>query len=153
MDIIVQRLGWNLNATLGALFINGKRESFTLEDIYRPKKIMAETRIPAGIYPLSIANWGDMNARYQKRFGAAHHGMIMINNVPNFAGILFHMGIDKSHTEGCILVGDAPDSKLETLRETEPAYKRFYAKVISELLAKRPVRAVVQDEARILSPF
>lgn len=146
MKIWVKRFYCGKKATFGIFRIDGKTISFTLEDVYRKDKIPKETRIPAGRYPLSLADWGDMNARYHSNFPGVHKGMIMINNVPNYTGILLHMGIGNEHTEGCICVGDGPIIVTERLTETRNAYMRVYKIIAPELVKKTPLFIDIIDE-------
>lgn len=146
MNILIQRLRNGTNATQGALYIDGKFYCGTLEDVRRPVKIPKETRIPAGTYTICLANWGDMNTRYAKKFGPIHKGMLLLNNVPGFEGILLHMGLDKSHTEGCILLGGQTDWMAETQLKSDEAYLLVYSEVIKHLVAKGLVKVTVRDE-------
>lgn len=103
-------------ATLGLLFINGNFECHTLEDEERIDiglpKIMKETCIPRGTYKISLCTWGSLNDMYQKRYGNKHEGMLLLNNVPQFEGILIHCGVTDTDTEGCIIVGDKINNNI-----------------------------------------
>jgi hypothetical protein len=81
-------------STIGDLLIDGKFYCYTLEDMYRDKKIKKVTAIPYGTYEV-IINFSD---RFQKP-------MPLLLNVPNFEGIRIHNGSTADHTEGCILLG------------------------------------------------
>lgn len=146
MNIVVQRFRCGKNATQGILYVDQKFECFTLEDVFHEKKVPKETRIPSGTYTVSLADYGDMNARYRVRFGTLHKGMVMLNNVPGFTGILIHMGNDKTHTEGCILVGNLANAVNETILESEVSYIKIYNLMAAELIAKRPVTITILDE-------
>lgn len=82
------------NCTLGRLFIDGRFECDTLEDVERPVKIPKRTAIPRGRYEV-IINW---SARFRRL-------LPLLLRVPNFDGIRIHPGNDDQDTEGCILVG------------------------------------------------
>lgn len=71
---------------------------FTLEDPYHEEKIKGDTRIPAGEYKLSVT--------YSNRFKKP---LPLLHDVPNFAGVRIHGGNNKTHTQGCILVGENSD--------------------------------------------
>lgn len=110
MKIEVLRYSSAKDSTLGALFdiTNGDRKflCYTLEDEHRDKKIMHETRIPAGTYKVTLRTWGGFHSRYQKRFPDIHAGMLWVRDVPNFEHILIHCGNDDDDTSGCLLVGE-----------------------------------------------
>jgi len=82
------------NATPGLLYLDGKPECATLEDISRDIKVKGETCIQKGSYKVTIT----MSDRFKKL-------MPILANVPNFKGIRIHSGNTSADTEGCILVG------------------------------------------------
>jgi hypothetical protein len=93
-------------STTGELFINGKFECYTLEDIDRglkkdmtlselvSKKIHGQTAIPEGRYEIAIT--------YSNRFKKM---LPLLLDVPAFAGIRIHPGNVAADTEGCLLPG------------------------------------------------
>lgn len=138
MIIELKRYSSNNESTLGLLFINGEFQCYTLEDEYREVKVMHETRIPNGSYNIILAKGGGHHERYKLKFPEIHKGMLLLENVPNFTGILIHMGNTDDHTSGCILLGNtANNNKVADgfIGESEKAYKNAYpliAKAISE---------------------
>lgn len=146
MKITLRRFKQTSISTFGMIFIDGVFQCFTLEDIHRDVKVMDKTRIPNGFFSLSIANWGTLNTRYKTKFGDKHKGMIMIDNVPNFTGILFHMGINANNSSGCVLVGSTPDIQNDQILQSEIAYLNFYSKVMPKLIAKEKVEIAITDE-------
>lgn len=91
-------------ATLGSLYIDGRRLCSTLEDELREVpgqpvaawKVPRETAIPAGLYRV---RWS-----WSRRFQRLTPEVL---EVPGFSGIRIHAGVTHAHTEGCILVGFA----------------------------------------------
>lgn len=103
------------NSTVGCLsIVGGKDLCKILEDGYREKKVRGETRIAAGIYPIVLIESGSHHERYKAYYDARkeqgvgwHKGMILLKNVPEFVGILFHWGLTVKDTEGCLLSGQS----------------------------------------------
>lgn len=94
MELSLIRKEFTTESTIGDLLIDGKFYSFTLEDMYRDKKIKSVTAIPYGVYEVII----NFSNRFQRP-------MPLLLNVPGFDGIRIHNGNKAEHTEGCILVG------------------------------------------------
>ena len=115
MKLEVIRFSSQNDSTLGLLFdVTNSRKFlfFTLEDEARDTKIMAETRIPEGIYELKLRTVGGFHGRYSKKYGSWHKGMIHVQNVPNFRYILWHTGNTDEHTAGCLLLGDTSQQNI-----------------------------------------
>lgn len=149
LNLVLNRFSGDTDSTLGTLKIHDRLQAFTLEDERRAHKVMHETRIPAGTYEILLRANGGMHARYLERFGDEfHHGMLWLQDVPDFSWIYIHMGTNDDHTSGCILVGDGcmqNTSRAGQLFDTESAYKRVYAHVASLLLAGKKVTITIND--------
>jgi hypothetical protein len=154
MNITVARYSTtkdNKGSTLGLLYVNGKWECYTLEDEIRidfgEPKVMGETAIPVGKYKVSLAAWGTLHETYAKRYPEFHKGMLMLNGVPQFEGILIHCGVNESNTEGCLIVGDSVNNNAIAYGELGlshyQAYPRLYKKVIAALNAGEVVEVEV----------
>jgi hypothetical protein len=126
-------------ATLGKLFVEDFFECFTLEDEYRAVKVMAETRIPEGTYEIKLLTTGDHHNTYSKRFPEFHKGMLWLQDVPKFQGILIHIGNTEKDTAGCLLIGATKDEKTMTIGNSTIAYKAFYPKIARAILEGRKV--------------
>ena len=126
MEILVKRLYDNGKATVSAIYINNKLQCWGLEDEFRDinKKVKGETRVPEGEYDVVFRKEGGHHTRYSKMFGANHHGMLHIINVPNFQFILIHVGNTEADTAGCLLVGDSANSNCTVSASTQ-AYQKF----------------------------
>lgn len=94
MKMILQRGESTSKSTPGELFVDGKHECFTLEDVVRDVKIPGETAIPAGIYEVII--------NHSARFNCL---LPLLLAVLGFIGVRIHTGNTDKNTEGCILVG------------------------------------------------
>ena len=98
--------------TLGQVSIDGVFFCYSLEDPVREEigpdgyfwlprmKVKGKTAIPSGRYP--VVAWNS------PRFGRL---LPLIQNVPDFSGILMHAGNDTDDTEGCPLLGAKRDMR------------------------------------------
>ena len=136
MLITVNRVKSDRDATLSIISIDGAFQCFGLEDEYRENKIAGETRIPAGLYNITVRKVGGFHARYSRKFPNHHRGMLWIRDVPNFEYILIHIGNTDDNTAGCLLVGKNGNTSGElTVGNSRGAYKELYAKVIDSAIA------------------
>ena len=116
--------------TLGSLFLDKRFLCFTLEDEYREFKVHGRTRIPAGVYEVTLRREGQFHIDYSRMFPDIHKGMLHLENVPNFLYILFHIGNWAKDTEGCILVGASASANYVS-------YSRKTYLVVYPLIANR----------------
>jgi hypothetical protein len=131
--------------TIGGIFIDGVFVCFTIEDAGRVVKVMHKTRIPAGRYRLSLQRSGRFHDRYKKRF-PFHDGMILVNNVPNFTGILIHLGNSSKDTSGCIIPGMSHVAGLDWVSDSTKAYQLLYIPIKNALLQGKILHLTVVDE-------
>ncbi len=84
--------------TMGVVFVDWEPYCFSIEDADRLAvgldKVPGVTAIPAGDYQMEIT--------YSPRFGRL---LPVVQNVPDFNGVRWHVGNTAADTEGCILVG------------------------------------------------
>lgn len=139
MKFILQRYFDTGEQTIGGLYAeNGIRLCYTLEDTYRPVKVMHKTRIPAGLYRLAFRTYGSHYQRYKKKFPKLNHsrGMIQVMNVKNFSDILLHIGNTEADTSGCILLGshvvEYVSGEFKLIQSTV-AYENVYPIIASAL--------------------
>lgn len=133
MKLEVIRYNSEIDYTDGLLFIDKQFECYTLEDEFRTKKVYAETRIPDGIYPITLRTVGGFHQRYSNKFPSMHKGMLWIKDVPGFEYILIHIGNDDDDTAGCLLVGSTADKDKGFIGASTKAYKDMYVKVLDAL--------------------
>lgn len=127
------RFSTSPESTLGALIIDGVFECFTLEDTFRFVKRAGHTRIPEGLYEVTLRTVGGTHKDYLKLFPALHKGMLWVRDVPGFTHILFHRGNAPKDTEGCILVGDVAynnQTNSPYVGRSTLAYLHFYERVL-----------------------
>lgn len=102
MEILVARVRFYDNRTIGQVYIDGELFCFSLEDKVREVagqpveqwKIKGETAIPQGKYKVVLEN--------SPKFGA---DTMTLLNVPGFKYIRIHAGNTEKDTEGCIILG------------------------------------------------
>jgi len=129
MKFVSQRLLHDNKQTFGLLQGEGFKAAFTLEDEPRQVKVKGETRIPAGLYVLKIRKEETpLTLKHRIAYGPWFKFHIEITNVAGFGGIYIHTGNDETHTDGCLLLGDALDLSLDKnpLTKSTVAVKRFY---------------------------
>jgi len=133
MKLILLRYSSQEDSTLGILFkANSRYREFlcyTIEDEHRDVKVKGETRIPAGRYNIILRTVGGYDARYKKRFGKMHRGMLWLQDVPGFEYILIHCGNTDDDTGGCILVGNISHENITgdgMIQGSTLAYQRIY---------------------------
>ena len=99
--LTLRRLTRDDRPTIGVLSHGPVPLSFCVEDRYREgPKVKGDTRIPEGTYPLRWRAEG----RWARRFQAmGYPGSLEICEIPDFAGVLLHIGNDRGDTEGCPL--------------------------------------------------
>ena len=105
MNIDVKRDARVANATLGKLYVDGRYQCETLEDVVRPPgvKIYGQTAIPAGEYRVLVT----ISSRFKRP-------LPLLVDVPGFEGVRIHPGNTDADTEGCILVGRGRERNIVT---------------------------------------
>jgi hypothetical protein len=129
MELRTKKMHESRDCTISRLFINGVPSCLVLQDGPRPVKVYGETRIPQGRYELKLRKHGGFHAKYQRKYGEWHKGMIELMNVPEFKYILIHIGNDNSHTAGCLLTGTTNVNSKCFVGSSEKAYKALYPTV------------------------
>lgn len=141
MKLEVLRFSSQSDSTNGLLFdvTGGKRKflCYTLEDEYREKKIMGETRIPAGTYRITLRKTGGFHGRYLTKYSEMHKGMLWVRDVPGFEYILIHTGNTDEHTAGCLIVGNSQQTNFGSsdgfVGSSVSAYKAIYPSIAAAL--------------------
>jgi hypothetical protein len=122
MDLRLIREVSSSDATHGVLFIDGRYECFTLEDVVRPEKIAGETAIPSGRYQITITQ----SPRFRRPLPLLH-------DVPEFRGIRIHPGNTALHTAGCLLVGQGrTPNRVTRSRKAMEALQPKLAKALAD---------------------
>lgn len=116
MELLLKRTTKTDKSTIGELFVDGKFECYTLEDVEREVKIKGETAISKGVYGVEIT----MSSRFKKM-------LPLLINVPNFEGVRIHPGNTAKDTEGCILVGMSKD--VNAVWNSKLAFQKLFEKM------------------------
>lgn len=105
MKLLLERKWRKEDYTIGVLYVNGKCLCNTLEDAVRAEKVFGKTAIPKGTYRVLM---NTQSPKFEGRAWTIPYGGIVprLRNVPDFQGVLIHVGNTAADTDGCILVGD-----------------------------------------------
>ena len=141
MRLLLERFGFGHDSTLGGLYLleDGQEPdqlAFTIEDERRKVKVPGETCIPEGVYMLKFRTEGGLHAKYAKRFGVVHRGMLWLQNVRGFTYVYLHIGNTDDDTDGCPLLVDVPivDPNGEFRGGgSEKAYRKVYQLIAAAL--------------------
>ena len=135
------------NCTLGSLFVDGKFECFTLEDVVRevPQlaveewKVQDETSIPSGTYEVIV----EQSVHFQKL-------LPLLLKVPGFEGVRIHSGNVAADTEGCILVGKRRTATA--VLASRAAFNALFAKIQAAIAKGETVQIRITNPPLIPSP-
>jgi len=106
MEIEVFRKYKYPTSILGEMWVNGEFFGYTLEDVYREKKVYGETCIEYGTYNVIVT----MSNRFKVE-------LPLLLNVKGFEGVRLHGGNTDKDTHGCILIGKKIDLKNGTIND------------------------------------
>ena len=104
MELKVKRKEFSDEYTIGDLFVDGNFFCNVLEDAVRDEKIYGKTAIPKGTYKVYM---NVVSPKFKDRSWAKPYGgkLPRLLNVPNYEGVLIHVGNTAEDTSGCLLVG------------------------------------------------
>lgn len=104
MELKVKRKEFSDEYTIGDLFVDGNLFCNVLEDAVRYEKIYGKTAIPKGTYKVYM---NVVSPKFKDRSWAKPYGgkLPRLLNVPNYEGVLIHVGNTAEDTSGCLLVG------------------------------------------------
>ena len=151
IEFELKRIYHDDQSTIGILFIDGLRECFILEDQPQKKKIKNHTRIPAGRYRITTEIPSSEDDKYRSRlesWGMDYIGMPRLLDVPEFRGILIHMGNDDDDTSGCLLTGTWAGmlNGKNYVTQSGDSYKALYKKITEYVRAGKEIYITVKDE-------
>lgn len=132
MNLVLERDKSSQFSTIGKLFVDGKFQCFTLEDVVRETKIPGQTAIPAGTYSISVT-WSPHFLTF----------LPLLNLVPGFSGVRIHPGNKAADTEGCILVGKIAGQ--DVVLESRPAFADLFPKIDEASQRGEAISIRIQD--------
>lgn len=155
MEILVNRFKSNEFSTLGQMYLDGDFKCYTVEDAYHPTKIWGRTRIPAGEYTVHLRKPPEAPSKFDPRYSAKfgidfYHGMLELEGVPNYSGVMIHIGNSAKDTEGCILVGMGANQNPDAdgsfqVTHSEEAFREIYPIIRKALEGGEKVTINIQD--------
>lgn len=145
MEILLRRIALKEEYTIGKLYVNGVYECDTLEDkvrdLTKEKKVYGKTAIPSGRYNITL---GVQSPRFSTKmayqFCAGYLPRLL--NVPNFDGVLIHIGNKPQDTEGCVLVGQNK-IKGQVINSTN-TFRKLYAKLKAAWVAGEEIFITIE---------
>lgn len=123
MKLLLKRTALKDNYTIGKLYVDGRYLCDTLEDSVRNTRIYGETAIPYGKYPVTLKIQSPRFAK-SKQYARCKGYLPRLLKVPNYSGILIHIGNTPDDTEGCILVGE--NKEKGKVINSEKTFWRLY---------------------------
>jgi len=113
---------------LGSFFVDGKFFCYTCEDIFRDKKIQAQSCIPFGKYSVKVT----MSTMFKRLVPLVWNDdktlKVLDSDGDSWAGIRIHGGNTFLNTEGCILVGSERHVNKPTKWQDKLSQKWFTVK-------------------------
>lgn len=125
-------------ATLGKLYVDGRPECETLEDVVREVpgrpvsawKVPGKTAIPAGTYRVTITRSNRFSEVASRKAGRPVDVYLPeVHDVPGFTGVRIHVLNEASETEGCVGVGQVRYPTTETIGRSRLAMDALQAKI------------------------
>ena len=144
MELFQRRFIDKQNSTGGYMLVDGEFYNFTFE---RP-----DMQIPAGRYEIKFREQTTvLTIKYRKDYSwFTWH--LEIQNVKNRRNIYIHVGNNRKHTLGCVLVEWVFDATVDEVEiedqqwKSVPAYKRLYLKVSEALNQDEKVFITIVDD-------
>lgn len=127
MKIEVRRIAERDTYTIGRLYVDGTYFCDTLEDkvrdLAKEKKVYGKTAIPSGTYRVTL-NVRSPRFASRKQYAFCNGYLPRLLDVPDFEGVLIHIGNTAEDTEGCILVGKNTAKGMVT--ESTATFRALY---------------------------
>ena len=118
MKLLLKRIALKPNYTIGKLYVDNVYVCDVLEDTVRDlnkngrfdngeQKVYSKTAIPYGTYSITMNVKSPKFSNFAKYPWAKKYDGYLprLEKVPNFDGVLIHVGSTHESTSGCVLVG------------------------------------------------
>ena len=118
MKLLLKRIALKPNYTIGKLYVDGVYVCDALEDTVRDlnknglfdngeQKVYSKTAIPYGTYSITMNVKSPKFSNFSRYSWAKKYDGYLprLEKVPNFDGVLIHVGCTPEATSGCVLVG------------------------------------------------
>lgn len=127
MKLELKRIARREGYTIGRLYIDGVYFCDTLEDrvrdLTKEAKVYGKTAIPEGTYEVTLrVKSPRFSQKRQYDFCGGYLPRLL--NVPQFEGVLIHIGNTAADTDGCILVGKNTVKGMIT--ESTDTFRKLY---------------------------
>ena len=134
MKLLLRRVALRATYTVGHLYADGVKLCDTLEDCVRDTnrngrfdngevKIRGQTAIPYGTYAVTL-DVQSPKFRMREAYRFCDGYLPRLLDVPDFEGVLIHIGNTADDTEGCILVGE--NRRVGRLENSTATFRRLY---------------------------
>lgn len=142
MKLLIERKWRKEDYTIGILSVNGVPLCNTLEDAVRADKVFGKTAIPKGTYRVLM---NVKSPKFDGRPWTIPYGGIVprLRNVPNFTGVLIHVGNTAADTDGCILVGD--NTEKGKLTNSTNRYFELMGKMLDAALSGEAIDITILE--------
>ena len=127
MKLELKRIARREGYTIGRLYIDGVYFCDTLEDrvrdLTKEAKVYGKTAIPEGTYEVTLRVKSPRFSQ-KRQFDFCGGYLPRLLNVPQFEGVLIHIGNTAADTDGCILVGKNTVKGMIT--ESTDTFRKLY---------------------------
>lgn len=146
MELLVKRNASAKGATIGALFVDGVQECFTLEDVVREPAGQENVFRTAPEHDAWVATWKIPNVTAMPRGRyrviitfSPHFGCLLplLVDVPGYTAVRIHWGNKAADTDGCLLVGQTTEGNL--VYKSKAAFDVLFPKVQASIAAGEDV--------------
>ena len=121
LKLVLDRVYYTRESTIGELSIDGKFECYILEDFDRlskaRRKVHGKTAIPKGTYKIRLSK----SSKFKRV-------LPLLINIPGFSGIRIHAGNTAKDTEGCLLPGATRSENF--VGQSKRAFNKLFKKLV-----------------------
>lgn len=139
-ELLCKRIWPSPAATIGALYVDGASQCFSLE----PSSAQGKGPIPAGTYQVVLLpspHFEQSTDPWVQKYAKAMPHLV---DVPNFEYVMIHFGNLPADTEGCILVGNVRLSASE-VGDSRSCFSLLYPKIAGPLNRGESVSIAIED--------